>query len=398
MQNEDGVTVYFHPKTGRYSRISPSVAAAIVQKRFRYSRSKDYRMELPLLVKALKMVKRAEEEYKSRPDHLPAIVNYAMYLQCLKFDYLHARRVYEHAKKIAARNPVVLYGYSLLLLAGNFYPRKKYWMMAQDYIALARTMDKKGNAFHVAEENFFHWGLVTNPRDERALCNYALMHQYVNCNMNAATKYFLRAINVAPSNETILKCYNEMLDPDSVITDSERVLWKSRTTKDYLYQAFETRNHQSEELNRNKLELEQHLKRLGVDRWSHDLQHELGVTSLSKLKHVTEKDLITVGIRPKSLRVKLLKSVGVDLEEESKSSSSSDRGAIPRSAEESATIIQNLFRRRKARRKIFELISAVVFKCWDEDSQCYYYYNERTGESKWDKPALLGNSDLDATY
>ena len=118
-------------------------------------------MELPVLVKALKMVKRAEEEYvaiitqknkiethtrtihkhryKNRPDHLPAIVNYAMYLQCLKFDYLHARRVYERARKIAARNPVILYGYSLLLLAGNFYPRKKYWMLAQDYISLART-------------------------------------------------------------------------------------------------------------------------------------------------------------------------------------------------------------------------------------------------------------------
>ena len=267
-------------------------------------------------------------------------------------------------------------------------------MLAQDYIALARNMDKKGNAFHVAEENFFHWGLVANPKDERALCNYALMHQYVNQNINAATKYFLRAINVAPSNETILKCYNEMLDPDSVITESERVLWKSRNTKDYLFQAYETRNHQSEELERNKKELEQHLKRMGVDRWTHDLQQELGVTSLSKLKNITEKDLIHVGVRPKRLRVELLKSVGVVVESESP-----DREAHRRPIEsdnEAATIIQNLFRRSQARVRIFQLISSVVYKCWDENSQCFYYYNEKTGESKWTKPALLGDHDLDA--
>ena len=221
------------------------------------------------------------------------------------------------------------------------------------------------------------------------------MHQYVNRNMNAATKYFLRAINVAPANETILKCYNEMLDPDSVITESERVLWKSRNTKDYLFQAYETRNHQSEELRRNKEELEQHLKRMGVDRWSHDLEHELGVTSLSKLKNVTEKDLIHVGVRPKRLRVELLKSVGVDV----KSAESQDHHRPSKdiqSDDEAAKMIQNLFRKMKARQKIVQLISSVVYKCWDENSQCYYYYNEKTGESKWTKPALLGNQDLEA--
>ena len=95
---------------------------------------------------------------------------------------------------------------------------------------------------------------------------------------------------------------------------------------------------------RRKEELEQHLKRMGVDRWSHDLEHELGVTSLSKLKNVTEKDLIHVGVRPKRLRVELLKSVGVDV----KSAESQDHHRPSKdiqSDDEAAKMIQNLFRK-----------------------------------------------------
>eukprot|EP00939_MAST-03C_sp_MAST-3C-sp1_P005323 g5323.t1 len=231
--SKNGERVFFHPKTGRYSRISPAVAATIVQKRFRYSRSKDYRMELPTLVRALKMVNKAVTEYELRKDHLPAIVNYALYLQCVKFDYLQARRKYEEAQKISARNPVILYGYALLLLAGDFYPRKRYWMTAQDMITTAKTMDTKRTAFRVAEENFFHWGLVMKPRDERSLRNFALVQQYVNEDYRAAEKYFRRAVNVAPDSAITLKCYEEFQDPDSVITPSERVLWQSRTTREY---------------------------------------------------------------------------------------------------------------------------------------------------------------------
>ena len=90
--------------------------------------------------------------------------------------------------------------------------------------------------------------------------------------------------------------------------------------------------------------------------------------------------------------MELLKSVGVDVES---ADESKDRRRI-QSDEEAAVMIQNLFRKMKARQKIFQLISSVVYKCWDENSQCYYYYNEKTGESKWTKPALLGNQDLEA--
>ena len=60
-----------------------------------------------------------------------------------------------------------MYGYALLLLLGNFYPRKKYWMMAQDFVADAKMMDTKGEVFKVAESNFFHWGVVMQPHDAR---------------------------------------------------------------------------------------------------------------------------------------------------------------------------------------------------------------------------------------
>ncbi|GBG34667.1 Peptidyl-prolyl cis-trans isomerase [Hondaea fermentalgiana] len=74
------------------------------------------------------------------------------------------------------------------------------------------------------------------------------------------------------------------------------------------------------------------------------------------------------------------------------------RGALKRASDmtesEAARFIQNLFRTRAARNRLKMLIATVYQKAFDEDGNVFYY-NTRTGESSWDKPAFLGAEDLD---
>ena len=103
-----------------------------------------------------------------------------------------------------------------------------------------------------------------------------------------------------------------------------------------------------------------------------DLEHELGVTSLSKLKNVTEKDLIHVGVVSETLTSGTLEIGRCDVES---ADESKDRRRI-QSDEEAAVMIQNLFRKMKAGRKSFNWFLYCVRVGWELAD---YYYNEKTG-------------------
>ncbi len=63
-------------------------------------------------------------------------------------------------------------------------------------------------------------------------------------------------------------------------------------------------------------------------------------------------------------------------------------------AREAAIVkIQALARRKIARRKVRELARSVWEKVQDPTTGCWFYYNTRTGESTWFKPALLGEAE-----
>ena len=59
--------------------------------------------------------------------------------------------------------------------------------------------------------------------------------------------------------------------------------------------------------------------------------------------------------------------------------------------------IQGLFRSRRARANIRLLIRGMYSMVWDADQNSYYFWNRRTGEVKWSKPALLGSENLNRT-
>ena len=60
---------------------------------------------------------------------------------------------------------------------------------------------------------------------------------------------------------------------------------------------------------------------------------------------------------------------------------------------DAAVLVQRVYRIRLARRKVIELTKASFEKVFDEGSETFYYFNIKTGESRWSKPALLGESD-----
>ena len=59
-----------------------------------------------------------------------------------------------------------------------------------------------------------------------------------------------------------------------------------------------------------------------------------------------------------------------------------------------ANRIIGLYRIRAARRRLRQVLKGVYAKYFDESSGFYYYYNEKTGETAWQKPALLGGEDI----
>jgi hypothetical protein len=67
------------------------------------------------------------------------------------------------------------------------------------------------------------------------------------------------------------------------------------------------------------------------------------------------------------------------------------------SDEEAAKHIQGMWRRRTARIRLRKMASKVYTKSFDKASGTFYYTNEKTGESVWEKPKSLGRVDLKLT-
>ncbi|KAK1931835.1 FK506-binding protein 1 [Phytophthora citrophthora] len=69
--------------------------------------------------------------------------------------------------------------------------------------------------------------------------------------------------------------------------------------------------------------------------------------------------------------------------------------------QEAAACLQRMFRCRKARLRLRQMLASVFEKFYDADSGLYYYLDKRTGETTWEKPRALREGDdieLTAVY
>jgi len=69
------------------------------------------------------------------------------------------------------------------------------------------------------------------------------------------------------------------------------------------------------------------------------------------------------------------------------------RKAESMTQDEAARFIQGMFRNRVARKHLKALIASVYEKVFDDEGNVFYY-NRRTGESSWTKPAFLGSENI----
>ena len=65
--------------------------------------------------------------------------------------------------------------------------------------------------------------------------------------------------------------------------------------------------------------------------------------------------------------------------------------------DEAAQHIQGAWRTSVARARFKALVSGVWSKGYDQKRGSFFYYNKKSGESSWEKPAVLHDIDVDLT-
>ena len=71
------------------------------------------------------------------------------------------------------------------------------------------------------------------------------------------------------------------------------------------------------------------------------------------------------------------------------------RSKHPMTEKEAVKRIINVWRSYSANQMIIRLLKSIYEKHWHQERQAYYYFNKATKESKWTKPILLGDHDIE---
>ncbi|GMH93930.1 hypothetical protein TrVE_jg7560 [Triparma verrucosa] len=207
----DGSVYYQNPATGQTAYISEDEAARKIQRLIRdYQASDIPTPTITEVVKALRFQRVAEENYAKDPNKLANIVNMALLSHCLLDDFAKARECYNLAMKKSSTNPVLIRAYAIFTLAACDNPKAKVFKKANEYFKAASLSDPELEKWEVAQNSFFHWAVVSNPKDPRALLNYALLHQCVLKDYDLAEKFYMRALAVAPTDTRIIENFEQL--------------------------------------------------------------------------------------------------------------------------------------------------------------------------------------------
>mmetsp|Transcript_9686 Transcript_9686/g.24827 ORF Transcript_9686/g.24827 Transcript_9686/m.24827 type:complete len:347 (-) Transcript_9686:210-1250(-) len=158
---------------------------------------------------ALRIQREAEDKFKQFPNRLSSLVNWAMVLHTQNFDFDQARALYKQAAEISPENPVLLRAQAIFMLVSCEPPRQVVFKRAVDMLRSADIRDPKREKFKIAEDSLFHWAVVTNPTDHRALLNYAVLMQGVVKDFDMAEKFYRRALAEAPDDRYVVRNYED---------------------------------------------------------------------------------------------------------------------------------------------------------------------------------------------
>ncbi|GBG32043.1 Hypothetical Protein FCC1311_082682 [Hondaea fermentalgiana] len=210
-QAEDGSAYYYHPLTGRTAWLSEHEAATRVQRLFRKTQGVEFRMDFASVVQALAFQRRTEVQYETAPDRLSSIANYALLMHTRNHDYARAKQLYTEALSKAPHSPLLLYAFSIFELVANGYPRKDTFSRAMRRIDEARRIDPKNEKFLSAKSAFFFWAVVSQPQSSDAWLNFAIVKQSIDHDYERAEKFFRKALDLDPTNQSAIDNYNDFL-------------------------------------------------------------------------------------------------------------------------------------------------------------------------------------------
>ena len=209
---EEGSFFYMNPATGQTSRITEDEAAKKMQRMVRNYQAADIGTpNMKDVIKSMRFEMVSEENYAKDPSKLANICNYALLNHCLHHNFAKARECYKVAFEKSQSNPVLSRAYAIFMLASGEAPKKKTFEKAYDMCKSAKLSDPELEKFAAAQENFFHWAVVVNPKNPVSMLNYAILHQLVLGEYDLAAKFYTRALALDPSDTRIIDNF-EMLE------------------------------------------------------------------------------------------------------------------------------------------------------------------------------------------
>ncbi len=301
-------------------------------------RGRMIRATFRMMVRGAKIMRSCEDEYLSAPNDPVNLCNYMLFLHVEKRNYNKARPLYARAlEMMSSRGPdnaFILFAYAMFVTA----TREEDFDEVMNYVRRARAVNKTGtNRFNLAEKGFFRQVAVLNPRSGQALANYAICLQFLRQDYDQAEEFYIKACEADPYDQGIVENFNNML----------------KRLKGAPYDGFDAFRRYQAKKARDAAEALQ--KRLRKDQ--EDKEHEEEVAAATKIqrlflsRHKKQAPFWKFTKPPSALEKKRLADEAAGLDD-----------GDPNLHDHSE---------------------------WEECSDGLggtYYYNTRTGESKWERP------------